>query len=142
MLRFMLNIWKLSTYSIAIFLVAARINHSASPNASMMWADGVGRMMFFTLCDIEPGEEITIAYCCARQAEVSTTLFQCNCPRCVLVPANQRGGQVSSSLFAFSKFLQCLKIGGTLCWGASEDRAMGWDPTEYRAICFFSIDCL
>jgi hypothetical protein len=64
----------------------------------MMWADGVGRMMFLALRDIEAGEEITVAYCCTGQAEAHTRPFQCNCPRCVLLPAQERGGTVSNPL--------------------------------------------
>lgn len=80
-----------------VFPLAARFNHSCSPNACFSWNAAIGRETIHAMCDIEPGKEITLCYCdgvhdrVLRAWELKHYGFRCGCVACVDVEANGDG---------------------------------------------------
>lgn len=71
-----------------IFPLAARINHSCSPNASQAWNSRINSLTVHAIRDISIGEEITISYVSStldrhqRQSALKGYGFVCGCPAC------------------------------------------------------------
>ncbi len=70
-----------------MYLEAALFNHSCDPNCAV--SSGVTPLQIVTIREVQPGEELTIAYVeisqprSSRQAKLSENYcFDCGCPRC------------------------------------------------------------
>ncbi|TKA26450.1 hypothetical protein B0A50_05286 [Salinomyces thailandicus] len=74
--------------SSGLFLTAARINHSCTPNAYWHYRPSMGAQIVQSIQDIEAGDEIEIAYFsilqnrAARQQKSKGWGFQCACAAC------------------------------------------------------------
>ena len=77
----------------AVFRICSRLNHSCRPNCFAAWSATRGQLTVHALCDISPGEEVTIAYVggaeagvrAMRQRLLSTKYgFDCACEACAL----------------------------------------------------------
>ncbi|KAL3427122.1 SET domain-containing protein 5 [Phlyctema vagabunda] len=71
----------------ALFFGASRLNHSHEPNMAVEWGWPRRLITFRALEDIEPGTELTIAYCCVQSSDECTMdlengAFLCACDRC------------------------------------------------------------
>ncbi|KAM0342623.1 hypothetical protein ACHAPU_009352 [Fusarium lateritium] len=84
------------TSTCALFVEAARMNHSCAPNVSYRWNDNIGKMTVHATKDIGEKSEITINYLgeidgyAVRQQRLKTAFgFDCACSLCSL-PAAQR----------------------------------------------------
>ena len=73
----------------ALFAQIARINHSCAPNAHVcFYPDAPARMVVHALRDLEPGEEVLIAYFSVllsrseRQTKAQKWGFTCGCSAC------------------------------------------------------------
>lgn len=73
-----------------VFLTGSQFNHACLPSACSKWNCEIGKMTVHALCDIEPGEEITITYINletsnVRQAQLEVNFqFTCSCEICTL----------------------------------------------------------
>lgn len=47
---------------IGLFLLCARLNHTCSPSACLSWNTASSRQVLYAIQDMQPGEQITIAY--------------------------------------------------------------------------------
>ena len=77
----------------ALFVAAARLNHSPIPNASMgFWVQEKGQQEFMAIEHIKKGEEITISYdSVVRQTEAHNgeSFFRCSCQICSATPSKR-----------------------------------------------------
>lgn len=89
--RFQANAFKTgggSRWLYALFPMVARINHSCTPNAHSHYRANSGAQVVYALRDIQPGEEIEIAYfdltmpVHERRRRATSWDFQCQCPAC------------------------------------------------------------
>lgn len=77
-----------SQWQHALFATVARINHSCTPNAHCHYRKTTGAQYVFALRDIQPGEELEIAYfditapLQERLNRSKVWSFQCGCPAC------------------------------------------------------------
>ncbi|RFU29139.1 hypothetical protein B7463_g7209, partial [Scytalidium lignicola] len=69
-----------------LFYVAARINHSHTPNAKWKYDYETNRLVIIALGDIRKGSEIVISYCCTSRDTrmLGYYSFKCQCPFCVM----------------------------------------------------------
>ncbi|KAK8122954.1 hypothetical protein PG984_011624 [Apiospora sp. TS-2023a] len=73
-----------------VFLTGSQFNHACLPSAISKWNRVLGKMTVHALCDIEPGEEITITYIQLETSNVRNTQlegnfqFSCSCEICKL----------------------------------------------------------
>ncbi|KAF5673861.1 SET domain-containing protein [Fusarium heterosporum] len=79
------------TSTCALFLEAARMNHSCAPNVSYRWNSNIGKMTVHATKDIQDNSEITINYLgeidgyAVRQQKLKTAFgFDCACDLCSL----------------------------------------------------------
>lgn len=78
-----------SKWAYALFPTVARINHSCAPNAHAHSQPKSGSQVVYSLRDINPGDEIEIAYFDLtmpvndRQLRAQSWGFQCTCRACV-----------------------------------------------------------
>ncbi len=72
----------------AVYVHAARFNHSCNPNACFHWNDAIGKETIHVMNDVAAGEEITLSYCDQnhdtrlRAWELKHYGFTCNCRAC------------------------------------------------------------
>ena len=76
----------------AVFLKAARLNHSCLPNCYASWNREYKLLRVYAVRDIQKGEELTIAYCPAKTMVEDLKIrkerllrdcgFVCRCPAC------------------------------------------------------------
>lgn len=80
-----------------VFPRAARINHACMPNSQNVWNENLQKLTIHAYKDIEPGEEITIAYVDAmelsehRKERLQGAFgFSCKCDICDIPPEEVR----------------------------------------------------
>ncbi|KAF4999572.1 hypothetical protein FGRMN_2320 [Fusarium graminum] len=85
------------TSTCALFLEAARMNHSCAPNVLYRWNNNIGKMTVHATKDIEENSEITINYLgeidgyVVRQQKLKTAFgFDCACSLCSLPVAARK----------------------------------------------------
>lgn len=77
---------------LALFLVGSSFKHSCSPNLYWSELSARGEVVFHVLCDVEPGEELTLTYSqsvlgmpmASRQELLTSWRFTCSCDACNL----------------------------------------------------------
>lgn len=73
-----------------VFITGSQFNHACLPSACSKWNAALGKMTVHALCNIEPGEEITITYVNLETSNVRKTQlecgfqFTCSCEVCTL----------------------------------------------------------
>ena len=88
--RFMANAFKEDSakWRATLFLTAARINHSCTPNAQTHYRPAGGAKVVYAFRDISAGEEVEISYFgvtmahADRQRRAQSWGFTCRCPAC------------------------------------------------------------
>jgi len=81
----------LNDMATGLFETASRINHSCVSNSSYVWKDSVGRMVFWNLCKLLEGEEVTVNYGHKRIYLKRIYGFDCDCGGCT-----DPGSEISS----------------------------------------------
>jgi lysine-specific demethylase 8 len=117
----------------AHFAFCEKMNHSCNPNCVILYKSrGWGRFhplvaYCIALKDIEPDEELTIAYIQtdesyeSRQKALANYGFECSCPRCLREKAPERGRQDEPCVVCDEKLEAHEKLGDEDLFGSDDD---------------------
>ena len=130
--RYLTNSFEISEKGSGVFVKAARINHSCTPNAFFTWNKNIKRVAVHAMIDIPAGREVTVSYVypflsrnTRKHLLQKLYVFECDCPACLETPSGQLSEQRRLKM-------EALYIEIDKCDGTSEN-----DQHEFKMVIDF-----